>query len=126
LTKYTAQANNTLKGRRLLKLLITLINNLSTPPPILDEHRVNKASRLEAREAEQRVIDETPIITIPCITEAQPIMKLRNPTAKRVLKTTPWLHQWFTCNNTPGVIPASCVIEPITLIAPINPCPEQQ
>ncbi len=121
LTKHTAQANNTPKGRHLLKLLITWIDDLLTPSPILDEQRMNKVSWHETREAEHTVIDETPIITIPYITKAKSIIKLGNPMAKCVLKTTPRLHQWFTCNNSPSVIPAPWVIEPITPIAPINP-----
>jgi hypothetical protein len=106
LTKHTAQANNTPKGRHLLKLLITWIDDLLTPSPILDEQRMNKVSWHETREAEHTVIDETPIITIPYITKAKSIIKLGNPMAKCVLKTTPRLHQWFTCNNSPSVIPA--------------------
>ncbi len=89
LTKKTAQANNTPKGSHFLWLLIAQIDDLLTPPPILYEQRVNKVSRREARKAEQMVIDETPIITIPCITKAELIMKSRNPTSKHVLKTSP-------------------------------------
>jgi hypothetical protein len=109
LTEHTPQANNTPKGRRLLnKLVGTWIDNLLKPPLILDEQRMNKVSRCEACKAEQRLINQTPIITIPHISKAKPIMKLRNPMAKHVLKTTPWLHRWFTRNNTPGVMPAPC------------------
>ncbi len=57
------------------------------------------------REQEQRVIDDTPILTIPCITNAPAIMQSRNPTAKRALKTTPRIHRRETRNNTPGPLP---------------------
>jgi hypothetical protein len=44
------------------------------------------------QEAEQRVIDNSPILTIKCITNAPDIMESRNPTAKQALKTTPHTH----------------------------------
>jgi hypothetical protein len=44
------------------------------------------------REEEQRVIDETPILAVPRIMDAPPIMQRGNPTAKRVLKITPQIH----------------------------------
>jgi hypothetical protein len=95
-TKHTAEANTAPKGRCLLKLLSTQINNLLTPPPISDEQRVDEVRQHDAHEEEQRVIDDTPIITIPCITKAKPIMKSCNPTTNRVFKTTYRLHQWVT------------------------------
>jgi hypothetical protein len=92
LIKRTAEANTTPNGRHLLKLLGTQINDLLTPPPIPDEQRVDKASQQVACEVEQRVIDDTPIIAIPQLTEAKPIMKSRNPTVKGMLKITPRLY----------------------------------
>ena len=77
------------KGRRLLKLLGTRINPILDPPPILDEQRVRFEEQQAAREAEQRVIDESPIITVPRITDAPPILLTRNPTAKRVYARLP-------------------------------------
>jgi hypothetical protein len=65
LTEHTAQANSTPKGRRLLKLLGTRIESLLHPPHISEEQRVIAERHHEAREAEQRVIDDSPIITIP-------------------------------------------------------------
>jgi hypothetical protein len=121
LTKHTAEANTTPKGRHLLKLLGTWINDLLTPPPIQDKQRVDKARQQNTREAEQRVIDNTPIITIPQLTKAKPSMMSCNPTAKRMLKITPRLHCWVTQNNTPGVMPAPHIIEQIPAIAPANP-----
>ncbi len=56
------------------------------------------------REQEQRVIDDTPILTIPCITNAPAIMQSRNHTAKRALKITPRIHRHETRNNTPGAL----------------------
>ncbi len=89
LTKHTAQANSTPKGWCLLKLLGTRIKSLHHPPHISEEQRVIAERQHEAREAEQRVMDDSPIITIPRITDAPPVMLTRNPTAKRTLRTTP-------------------------------------
>ncbi len=72
LTDKTELASATPKGRRLLRLLATQINGLLTPPPTREQQRVMEG---EQREAEQRVIDESLIITIPCITDAPPIMQ---------------------------------------------------
>ncbi len=65
LTEHTAQANITPKGRLLLKLLGTRIKSLLHPPHILEEQRVIEERQHKAGEAEQRVIDYAPIITIP-------------------------------------------------------------
>ncbi len=65
LTEHTTQANSTPKGWRLLKLLGTRIESLLHPPHILVEQRVIAERQHKAREAEQRVIDDAPIITIP-------------------------------------------------------------
>jgi hypothetical protein len=65
LTDLTAQANSTPKGCRLLKLLGTRIETLLHPPPILEQQRVIAERQHEARETEQRVIDDSPIIPIP-------------------------------------------------------------
>ena len=51
------------------------------------------------------MINDTPIITLQQISDAPEIMALRNPTAKRSLKVTPYVHQCHTCNNTPGGVP---------------------
>ncbi len=117
------------------------INTLLSPPPISEEQRVNKVCQHKAHEAERRVIDKPPIITLSCITNAPPpIMLTRNPMAKqalkttpqlrqkithnnmpgilpRALKTTPRLYQQITCNNMPGILPAPCVIALIPAIA---------
>jgi hypothetical protein len=65
LMEHTAQANSTPKGRRLLKLLDTRIESLLHPPHILEEQRVIAECQHKAHEAEQRVIEDSPIITIP-------------------------------------------------------------
>jgi hypothetical protein len=65
LTDHTAQANSTPKGRHLLKLLGTRIETLLQPPPILEQQRVIAEHQHEACEAEQTVIDNSPIIPIP-------------------------------------------------------------
>jgi hypothetical protein len=51
------------------------------------------------------VIDETPILTIPRITDAPPSMQACNPTSKWALKNTPQIHRRVTRNNTPGGVP---------------------
>ncbi len=48
-------------------------------------------------------------------------MQAQNPTTKCTLKTTPRLHCRVTRNNTPGRLPAPCVIEPIPITKPTNP-----
>ena len=63
----------------------------------------------------QRVIDESPIITLPRITDVPPITLTQNPTGKRNLQATPRLHQRVRRNNLPGVGPAT-LIEPIPVI----------
>jgi hypothetical protein len=68
----------------------TQIQALLNPPPIFLEQRVD--NNAIACKEEQRVIDNTPILTIPCITEAPAIMQSLNPMAKQTLKNTPRLH----------------------------------
>jgi hypothetical protein len=65
LTEHTAQASSTPKGRGLLKLLGTRINGLLHPTPISDEQRVNNVCQQEKHKAQQRVIDNSPICTVP-------------------------------------------------------------
>jgi hypothetical protein len=42
----------------------------------------------DMHDQQQREIDDTPILTVPQITELPPILQSRNPTAKRALKST--------------------------------------
>jgi hypothetical protein len=96
------------KGRRILNLLRDRITILLAPPPTPDEQRVRsdeqRVVEMERQQREQRVIDDTPIIHIPRITDAPGIMNARNPTAKRMLKNTPRVHGRMTRNNTPGIV----------------------
>ena len=71
------------------------------------------------REEQQRVIDASPILPVPRITDAPGIMESRTPTAKRALKDTPRLHRRVTRNNIPGVV-AYPVIPQSYLPAPNN------
>ncbi len=64
--------------------------------------------------------------TVSCLTNAPSIMLMCNPIAKRVLKTMPRLHQWIPCNNTPGILPATNVIKPITPIGVNAPITEPE
>ncbi len=74
---------------------------------------MQEARTQAVREEEQRVINNTTILTIPRITDAPNIMQSRNPTAKRALKKTARLHRQVTRNNTPGIV--------LTLIEPVLP-----
>jgi hypothetical protein len=105
----------------LLKLLGMRIDGLSYPTPIADKQRVNNLHQQEESKAHQRVIDDSPILTVPQITHAPPIMLTQNPTAKHVLKSTPRLHQGITCNNRPGILSATNVIKPMPPINVSNP-----
>ncbi len=70
----------------ILQLLQDHITALLTPPPTAKEQRVNNDI---IREAEQRVIDDSPIITILLITDAPGIMEACNPAAKEKWKEMP-------------------------------------
>ncbi len=87
----TATANKTPTGRRLIKLLQSKIMDILEPTP---DPTAQKTQGQEQRvmELQQLEIDEAPILTIPRILNAPPIMKARNPTAKQVLKNRPCLH----------------------------------
>jgi hypothetical protein len=109
LAKSTAIASETNKGRRLIKLLQSKIKGILHPPASANTPQAEQ----RVREEEQRVIDEIPILTIPQITDAPPIMQAQNLTAKRVLKLTPQLHRRLTQNKTPGGIPLIRRVHPI-------------
>jgi hypothetical protein len=114
LAKETATANNTPTGRCLIELLQSRIKQIVEPMAVITEQEA-KEQEQRVRMQQQRVIEETPILTVPCITNMPPIMKSRNPTAKRALKNTPRLHQRSTRNNTPGAVPA---IQRVQIIGP--------
>jgi hypothetical protein len=109
LAKATSIAGATTRGWRLIKLLQSKINTILTHTPLTATPRTEQRMSKE----EQRVIDKTPIITIPHITDEPPIMQARNPTSKRTLKTTPQVHRRVTRNNTPGRAPLINNIHPI-------------
>jgi hypothetical protein len=81
LAKATKLASNTPKGKRLLKYLIQKIDDLMHPISPNEEQRVANTDRLAAHREEQRVIDKSPIITIPRISNLPTVMKTNNPTA---------------------------------------------
>lgn len=111
----TAKVASTPQGRELIKALRTNISKMINQPKEGEEQRVIMEQQQIERDNQQRVIDDTPIITIPRVTNAPPIMKSRNPTSKRALKGTKRLHRRVTRNNTPGAVP------PITRIVSDNP-----
>jgi hypothetical protein len=78
LAKSTAIASATKKGRRLIKLLKSKIKDILNPPALANAPQAEQ----RAGQEEQRVIGETPILTIPWITDAPPIIQAWNPTAK--------------------------------------------
>jgi hypothetical protein len=87
----TATANKTPMGKRLIKLLQSRIKQILEPTPVPTSQDAQEQEQ-RVRKQQQLVIDDTPILTVPHISNAPPIMKARNPTAKRVLKNTPHLH----------------------------------
>jgi hypothetical protein len=121
LAEETATVNNTPRGPRLIKILQNKIKQIVEPPAILTEQEVMEQEQ-RVRMQQQRVIDKTPILTIPRIPNVPPIMQSRNPTAKWALKDTPPLHPRVMRNNTPGAVPA---IKRVPGIAPTTRiCPE--
>jgi hypothetical protein len=100
-----SSAGNTAKGQQLLKPLQSYIGNILTLPPPCTVMQLEQQEEQRVITDEQRVIDDTPIITLQRISNALAIMALRNPTAKRSLKVTPCVHQQLTRNNTPGGVP---------------------
>jgi hypothetical protein len=92
LTDAVDDANATTAGKRLVKALQRKIEQALNPNFVQDEQRVREDEQRMARENQQRVLDNTPILTIPRITDAPPTMQSRNPTAKRRLKENPQIH----------------------------------
>jgi hypothetical protein len=95
----------TTKGHCLLTLLQKHIGNILTPPPPIPDQGTEQRVEHRVNVEQQRVIDDTPIITLDRITNAPAIMTSRNLTAKQNIKTTPVVHCCVTKNNTPGGIP---------------------
>jgi hypothetical protein len=91
---------------------------------VSDEQRVILDQQRAAREEEQRVINKSPIITLPRLADAPPIKLTSNPTAKRDLRKTPHLHRRVTRNNLPGVTRPATTIEliPIVPVQTQRPC----
>jgi hypothetical protein len=118
LNKMAIGIPDTPKQGQLLQQLEQGIKKLLTPPPTVEEQRVQEARTQAIRKKEQRVIDDTPILTIPQITDAPNIMQSRNPTAKRALKKTARLHRQVTRNNTPVIVPVPTLIEPVLPLFP--------
>jgi hypothetical protein len=109
----TAMANKTPMGKCLIKLLQSRIKQILDPIPVPTAQDAQEQEQ-RVREQQQLVIDNTPILTVPRISNAPPIKKARNPTAKRVLKNTPCLHRQQTRNNTPGAVPAIQSVNVVT------------
>ncbi len=99
------EANVTPARRHLMKTLQMKIKHAINLPDVQEEQRVREQEQRVARENEQRAIADTPILTIPRITNAPAIMQSRNPMAKRMLKNNPRVHRRVMRHNTPGVLP---------------------
>ncbi len=112
LTNGATEATHTPKGKWFFWLLRDRLTTMLAPPLTIEEQRVVNHNIILQQEAEQRVINDSPILTIEHITNAPGIMELRNPTAKQVLKITPHTHRCLTRNNRPGIMPA--VVAPAT------------
>jgi hypothetical protein len=89
LAKAVEDANATPAGIQLIKALQGKIKQALNPQIVQDEQRVREHEQRVERENQQRVIDNTPILTILCITDAPAIMQSCNPTAKRMLDNNP-------------------------------------
>jgi hypothetical protein len=76
-----SKTGHTMKGRRLLKLLQSHIGNILTPPPIITPSLPTMSEEQRVNADQQRVIDESPIVMIPRITNSPAIMQSCNPTA---------------------------------------------
>ena len=96
LTDLTNKAGITPKGRQLLKLLGTCIKTILDPPHVLAEQRVQLDQQQAARDDEQRVIDESPIIMLPHITNAPPSYSRGIPQPNKI------------CARRPTYIDVSC------------------
>jgi hypothetical protein len=68
LAELTAIASAADKGRRLIKLLQSKIKDILHPPTMVDAPQGEQ----RVKEEEQKVIDETPILTVLRITDALP------------------------------------------------------
>ncbi len=103
------------------KMIITIIANSDSSAPWSTTYFVGIRVDNDAiaHKEEQRVINNTPILAIPCIMEALAIMQSRNPRTKQTLKNTPRLHQRITRNNTPGIIP-------VPMLFPLSHQPHSQ
>ena len=83
----------TTKGRWLLTLVQSHISNILTPPPPLPATATEQRVEQRVSAEQQRVVNNTPIITLQCITDVPAIMKSQNLMATRAVKTTPLVHQ---------------------------------
>jgi hypothetical protein len=77
----TPQASTTPKGKWLLQYIAQKIKDLLHPAPPCKEQRVTNKDMTAQCEAEQRSIDNAPIITILPITTLPPIGIWNNPVA---------------------------------------------
>jgi hypothetical protein len=74
-------AEMTTQGQRLLTLLQLHIGNILTPPPPLFAAAIKQRVEQRVSAEQQRVIDNTPIITLQRIRDVPANMASRNPMA---------------------------------------------
>jgi hypothetical protein len=96
LAEAVEDANTTPGGKQLITALQGKIKQALNPQIVQDEQRVREHEQRVERENQQWVIDNTPILTILCITDAPAIMQSRNPMAKRMLNNNPRIHRRVT------------------------------
>jgi hypothetical protein len=93
LTDGATEATHTPNGKRLLQLLRDRITTMLALPPTLEDQRVANHNIILKQEAEeQRVMNNSPILTIEHITNAPGIVESWNPTTKWALKMAHCTH----------------------------------
>jgi hypothetical protein len=80
LTGGVTEATHTPKGKRLLQLLRKKITTMLLPPPTLEEQRVVNNNIILQQEADQRVINDSPILTTKHITKGRRVIHLTRGT----------------------------------------------
>jgi hypothetical protein len=92
----TTKASRTTKGKALLKILCTHLDDLVMPSPAPTEQRVPTAP----------TTSPTLSLVLQRVSNSPAIMQTQDPTAKRNLIAAKRTHQQTARNNTPGMVPA--------------------
>jgi hypothetical protein len=111
----TGLAAQTHKGRALIKALGKAIKAILNPPDASEQRVGNSICEVETKRANE---DTAPITRI---SDAPPIMKARDPMAKRNLIKNAHTHWRITRNNTPGAVPAIQCMAPALILPDKRP-----